>query len=144
VYKFKILILKQELLPKINIRGVTSINGSSGPLVVIDGQPVADGLAFVNMADVESVEVLKDAATAAIYGSRGAGGVIMVTTKSGKSEKTKYSFKYSVGLKNPYKLYSIRTMSEYAELLYSEASLRYADSAAYTVGFTNCSKKYIQ
>jgi TonB-dependent SusC/RagA subfamily outer membrane receptor len=48
---------------------------------------------------VESVEVLKDAATAAIYGSRGAGGVIMVTTKSGKSEKTKYSFKYSVGLK---------------------------------------------
>lgn len=122
--------------PKITIRGTTSVNASNGPLVVIDGQPVADGLAFVNMADVESVEVLKDAASAAIYGSRGAGGVIMVTTKSGKSEKTKYAFKYSVGIKNPYKLYKVKTISEYTQLLYDEAVLRYADSAAYTVGFT--------
>ncbi len=122
--------------PKITIRGTTSVNASNGPLVVIDGQPVADGLAFVNMADVESVEVLKDAASAAIYGSRGAGGVIMVTTKSGKSEKTKYAFKYSVGIKNPYKLYKVKTISEYTKLLYDEAVLRYADSAAYTVGFT--------
>lgn len=92
------------------------------------------------MADVESVEVLKDAATAAIYGSRGAGGVIMVTTKSGKSEKTKYSFKYSVGLKNPYKLYSVMNISEYTQLLFNEGSLRYADSAAYTQGFTSAQR----
>jgi TonB-dependent SusC/RagA subfamily outer membrane receptor len=70
--------------PKIRIRGVTSITASSNPLVVVDGHPVPDGLAFVNMADVESVEVLKDAASAAIYGSRASGGVIMITTKSGK------------------------------------------------------------
>jgi len=61
--------------PKINIRGISSINAGASPLVVVDGQPVPDGLAFLNMADVESVEVLKDAASAAIYGSRGSGGV---------------------------------------------------------------------
>jgi TonB-dependent starch-binding outer membrane protein SusC len=55
------------------------------PLVVVDGHPVPDGLEFVNMADVESIEVLKDAASAAIYGSRGASGVIIITTKSGKA-----------------------------------------------------------
>lgn len=126
--------------PKITIRGTTSVNASNGPLVVIDGQPVADGLGFVNMADVESVEVLKDAASAAIYGSRGAGGVIMVTTKSGKAEKTKYSFKYSLGLKNPYKTYKVNTISEYTQLLFDEAKLRYADSAAYTVGFTTAQR----
>ena len=67
--------------PKINIRGISSINAGSSPLVIVDGQPIPDGLAFLNMADVESVEVLKDAASAAIYGSRGSGGVIIVTTK---------------------------------------------------------------
>jgi TonB-linked SusC/RagA family outer membrane protein len=126
--------------PKITIRGVTSLNASNSPLVVVDGQPVPDGLAFVNMADVESVEVLKDAASAAIYGSRGSGGVIMITTKSGKAEKTKYSFKYSLGLKDPYKLYDIQTVSEYSRMLYDEAALRYADSAAYCVGFTTAQR----
>ncbi len=122
--------------PKITIRGTTSLNASTQPLVVVDGQPIPDGLAFVNMADVESVEVLKDAASAAIYGSRGSAGVIMVTTKSGKAEKTKYSFKYSIGIKNPYKLYDVMSVSEYTKMLYNEAALRYSDSAAYTVGFT--------
>jgi TonB-linked SusC/RagA family outer membrane protein len=126
--------------PKISIRGVTSLNASNSPLVVVDGQPIADGLAFVNMADVESVEVLKDAASAAIYGSRGSGGVIMITTKSGKAEKTKYSFKYSLGLKDPYKLYDIQTVSEYTKMLYDEAALRYSDSAAYCVGFTTAQR----
>ena len=54
--------------PKIRVRGLSSINAGANPLVVVDGHPVPDGLAFVNMADVESVEVLKDAASAAIYG----------------------------------------------------------------------------
>ena len=85
--------------PKIRIRGTSSVNAGANPLVVVDGHPVADGLSFVNPADVESIEVLKDAASAAIYGSRGASGVILVTTKSGKSEKTKYNVKYSQGVK---------------------------------------------
>ncbi len=116
--------------PKITIRGITSVNAGSSPLVVVDGQPVPDGLAFVNMADVESVEVLKDAASAAIYGSRGASGVILITTKSGKSEKTTYSFKYSVGQKTPYKRYDIMSATDYVKLLFDEAALRAQDPSA--------------
>ncbi len=113
--------------PKITIRGLSSVNAGSSPLVVVDGQPVPDGLAFVNMADVESVEVLKDAASAAIYGSRGASGVILITTKSGKSDKPTYSFKYSVGQKTAYKRYDIMTASEYVELLFKESAIRATD-----------------
>lgn len=112
---------------KVTIRGISSINASSNPLVVVDGQPVPDGLAYVNMADVESVEVLKDAASAAIYGSRGASGVILITTKSGKSEKTKYALKYSMGFKTPYKFYSKLSSSDYLRQLYGEAALRATD-----------------
>lgn len=113
--------------PKIRVRGTTSISAASDPLVVVDGHPVPDGLAFVNMADVQSVEVLKDAASAAIYGSRGAGGVILVTTKSGKSEKPKYTFKFSTGYKTQYELYPMMTTTEYTNLLYYEAALKSKD-----------------
>jgi len=118
--------------PKIQVRGISSINAGQSPLVVVDGHPGVDGLAFVNMADVESVEVLKDAASAAIYGSRGASGVILITTKSGKAGKTKYNLKTSWGTKNPYKVYDIMTTSGYTNLLYYEAALRFADT-----GWTN-------
>lgn len=106
--------------PKINIRGISSVNAGANPLVVVDGQPVPDGLASINMADVESVEVLKDAASAAIYGSRGASGVILITTKSGKTDKVKYSLKYSSGFKTPYKIYKKLTTTEYVQKLYRE------------------------
>jgi|694.fasta_scaffold00585_6 TonB-linked SusC/RagA family outer membrane protein len=122
--------------PKISIRGISSINAGSSPLVVVDGQPIPDGLSFVNPADVESVEVLKDAASAAIYGSRGASGVILITTKSGKAEKPKYNLKYSLGQKRDYRRYEILSTSDYTNLLYAEGAQRYQDSAAYTLGFT--------
>ncbi len=115
--------------PKVLVRGISSINAGQSPLVVVDGHPVPDGLAFVNMSDVESVEVLKDAASAAIYGSRGATGVILITTKSGKAQKTKYNFKSSWGSRIPYKTYPIMTTVEYTDLLYKEAALRFADSS---------------
>ncbi len=118
--------------PKVQIRGVNSINAGQSPFVVVDGQPVPDGLAFVNMSDVESVEVLKDAAAAAIYGSRGGSGVILITTKSGKGDKAKYNFKVSNGYKSSYNRYSILTSTEYLNMLYSEAALRATDTA-----FTN-------
>ena len=118
--------------PKITIRGLSSVNAGSSPLVVVDGQPVPDGLAFVNMADVESVEVLKDAASAAIYGSRGASGVILITTKSGKSDKPTYSFKYSVGQKTAYKRYDVMSATEYVEQLFEEAALRATDPSVPT------------
>jgi TonB-linked SusC/RagA family outer membrane protein len=109
--------------PQINIRGISSVSAASGLLVVVDGQIVEDGLAYVNMSDVESVEVLKDAASAAIYGSRGAGGVIIVTTKSGKADKPKYAFKYALGSKEAYTRYDIMSSSDYLKLLFDEAKL---------------------
>jgi TonB-linked SusC/RagA family outer membrane protein len=71
--------------PKIQIRAANSISGDASPLVVVDGYPITGSLATINSNDIESIEVLKDAASAAIYGSRGANGVILVTTKKGKS-----------------------------------------------------------
>jgi TonB-dependent SusC/RagA subfamily outer membrane receptor len=123
--------------PKVQVRGISSINAGQSPLVVVDGQPVPDGLSFVNMSDVLSIEVLKDAASAAIYGSRGASGVILITTKSGKAEKASYNLKISSGYKSAYSLYPIITTTDYTNMLYKEAALRYADSAAYTQGFTS-------
>lgn len=85
---------------RLRIRGGTSLDASSNPLVVIDGIPMDDrGIAsgrnplnFVNTSDIESISVLKDASAAAIYGSRGANGVIMITTKSGKKGKPKVDY----------------------------------------------------
>ena len=78
--------------PDINIRGYTSINGGS-PLVVIDGV-ISDvtQLNYLNPADIENISVLKDASSAAIYGSRAAYGVILVTTKTGKSENVTINY----------------------------------------------------
>lgn len=113
--------------PRIRVRGLSSINAGADPLVVVDGHPVPDGLAFVNMADVESVEVLKDAASAAIYGSRGATGVILITTKSGKADRTRYNVQVSSGFRSAYKLQDIMTVTDYVNKLFYEASLRATD-----------------
>jgi len=81
----------------IRVRGVNSIYSAIGPLWVVDGYPVKDEDNTINPDDIESIEILKDAASAAIYGSRAAGGVIMVTTKRGSKEKPKVelSFQHS-------------------------------------------------
>ncbi|NRD18855.1 TonB-dependent receptor [Winogradskyella eckloniae] len=78
--------------PKIQIRAASSISSASNPLIVVDGYPISGGLETVNPNDIESLEVLKDAASAAIYGSRGANGVVLVTTKKGKSGKASFSY----------------------------------------------------
>lgn len=78
--------------PKIQIRAASSISGDSDPLIVVDGYPISGSLATVNPNDIESLEVLKDAASAAIYGSRGANGVILVTTKRGKAGRARLSY----------------------------------------------------
>lgn len=86
--------------PNITIRGPGSISASNDPLIVIDGFP---GGSFdnINMNDVESIEVLKDASSAAIYGSRGAGGVIIITTKKGKSGRPQLNFNAYYGVATP-------------------------------------------
>ncbi|TYP72823.1 SusC/RagA family TonB-linked outer membrane protein [Aquimarina intermedia] len=89
--------------PKIQIRAASSINGNSNPLIVVDGYPISGSLATVNPNDIQSVEVLKDAASAAIYGSRGANGVILITTKKGKEGKPSFSYNAYASISNKYK-----------------------------------------
>ena len=131
--------------PTIRIRGQASINASPDPLVVVDGQPIDDGLASLNMADVQDVSVLKDASSAAIYGSRGANGVILVTTKSGSDKKTSYSFNHSVGFKSAYELYDVQSTSDYVRQLYAENALRLNDPlyTGSTTISTQFQKQYI-
>jgi len=96
---------------KVNIRGTSSISAGSEPLYVVDGIPITSGdyssgalgsrtnaLSDLNPDEIESIEVLKDAASAAIYGSRGANGVIIITTKKGKAGKTKFEANVSSGI----------------------------------------------
>lgn len=83
----------------IRIRGIGSINASSAPLYVVDGNPFSGDLASISPGDVESVSILKDAASSALYGSRGANGVIIITTKSGnKSDQTTINASISRGV----------------------------------------------
>ena len=104
------------MAPTIRVRGMGSISASASPLIVVDGFPISGGLELVNSSDVESIEVLKDAASAAIYGSRAAGGVILITTKSGSEGKPSYNVKLSTGLKDIYKRVDRYTNQEYIEL----------------------------
>ncbi len=88
--------------PKIQIRAASSLSGDANPLIVVDGYPISGSLATVNPNDIESLEVLKDAASAAIYGSRGANGVILVTTKKGKSGKVGVNYNAFTGTSSKY------------------------------------------
>lgn len=86
--------------PTIRIRGVGSINGNLDPLIVVDGMVVDnDYLGSLDMNDISSFEILKDAASTAIYGSRGSKGVIMITTKDGQEGKTKFRYNAYTGFK---------------------------------------------
>ena len=78
------------------IRGVTTVNGSD-PLYVVDGMPISGNINFLNSNDIESMQVLKDASAAAIYGTRASNGVILITTKKGKAGQTRVNFTASVG-----------------------------------------------
>lgn len=115
--------------PQVRVRGMGSISATNDPLIVVDGFPVPDGLSMVSMGDIESIEVLKDAASSALYGSRAAGGVILVTTKSGNIKKPKYSFKMYTGIRNALRLPEMHTTDSYLQMLYDEAELRKQDPA---------------
>lgn len=105
--------------PKIQIRAASSISGDSDPLIVVDGYPISGNLATVNPNDIASMEVLKDAASAAIYGSRGANGVILVTTKTGKSGKTQFSYNAYASTSSRYvgDVDQLKTAGEWAGIL---------------------------
>ena len=99
---------------KIRIRGANSISGGNEPLYVIDGFIGAD-FRNLNTEDIESIQVLKDASATAIYGSRGANGVIVVTTKRGNNEKASISFTARYGISSAIKKYDLLSASDYAE-----------------------------
>lgn len=122
----------------VRIRGTGTINNSD-PLYVVDGMPVEGGIDYLNPTDIASVEVLKDAASSAIYGSRAANGVILVTTKEGKIGKSQISYDFSYGWQNPWKKLSLLNASQY-EMIMNEAlananqSRRYDDPSAAGIG----------
>jgi len=97
------------------IRGTGTINNSN-PLLVIDGVPTTSGLNQINMNDVESIQVLKDASAAAIYGSRGANGVVIITTKKGKAGKGQLNFDLSSGIQQVANPLEMLNASQYAQL----------------------------
>lgn len=103
---------------KVNIRGIGTL-GDSGPLVVIDGM-VGGDIGTLNPGDIESVDVLKDAASAAIYGSRAANGVILITTKQGRSGKATITYDGYFGVQNVFKKPDLLNAQEYAMIM-SEA-----------------------
>ena len=102
---------------KVRVRGTTSINKSSDPLYVIDGIISSSGLDGINPSDIQSMEILKDASSTAIYGSRGSNGVILITTKQGREGKAQVTFDASVGLSTVRKQYDLLNAYEYATAL---------------------------
>jgi len=108
--------------PNLSIRGQTSLSASDRPLIVRDGIIYNGDIADINISDVESVDILKDASSAAVYGSRSANGVMLITTKKGKSEKPAVAFNMSYGYQdmtnNPMKVmnaeqYAVRLVDYY-------------------------------
>ena len=109
--------------PVIRIRGYNSITGSSYPLVVVDGVPIFTGdyssttysnaLADINPSDIESMDILKDASATALYGSRAANGVIIITTKRGSGARTNVTYDGYVGYTEPYHLFDMMNAEQY-------------------------------
>ncbi|KAA2242914.1 TonB-dependent receptor [Chitinophaga agrisoli] len=100
----------------IRIRGTNSIGGSSNPLYVIDGVPTTDTRSL-NPADIESVSVLKDASSAAIYGASGANGVVLVTTRKGKTGAPRFDFNAYTGYSTVWKRLDVLNGTQYRELM---------------------------
>lgn len=98
---------------QIRIRGTRSISGSNEPLVILDGIPYDGSLNDINTADVASVEILKDASATAIYGSRGANGVLLVSTKRGKTGETRVSYNGYYGIGTVANKYPVYNATEY-------------------------------
>ncbi len=105
----------------VRVRGTTTI-GDSNPLYVVDGVVVNGGIDYLNQSDIESIEVLKDAASASIYGARSANGVILVTTKKGKDGQMSVNYNAYKGWQRPWKKLSLLNATEYG-ILMNEASV---------------------
>ena len=134
--------------PIVRVRGVNSITSGTSPLYVVDGVPIESGnlsylananaLADINPADIVSMDVLKDAAAAALYGSRAANGVILITTKQGQSGKVKVSYDGFVGFSNATDFYEMMNAQEYVDFKNLAVKNRYGtDELTLTTGYVS-------
>ena len=117
---------------KVRIRGASSVTAGNEPLYVVDGIPVITAdlsgngattspLSDINTNDIESIEILKDASSAAIYGSRASNGVVLITTKRGKAGKSKIDFGFFTGLQEPTNKMEFMSAEEYVNFTYDAA-----------------------
>jgi TonB-linked SusC/RagA family outer membrane protein len=112
--------------PTIRVRGVSSLSSSNDPLYVVDGYPLqsAANFALINPNDIESIEILKDAASSAIYGSRAANGVVLVTTKRGKAGRTVFSVSAYTGLQSVNRFYNTLNKNDFITLVKDISRIR--------------------
>lgn len=137
----------------IRVRGTTSFNGNNDPLYVVDGVPV-DNIKFLSPNDIASLQVLKDASAAAIYGSRAANGVVLISTKSGNDGKSKVTFSAQYGVSDVANDFDVLNVDQYKELQdeigivnlpegltdvtdWQDVAFRTGISQNYQVGFSN-------
>ena len=118
---------------KFTIRGSGSVNNSD-PLYIVDGMAVEGGISYLNPVDIASVEILKDAASAAIYGARAANGVVLVTTKSGTSGKTTINYDVSFGWQNPWKKKAVLNAQQYMTIM-NEAQVNDGNVPRYSADY---------
>ena len=114
---------------RIRVRGTGTINNSD-PLYIVDGMPIEGGIDYLNPSDIESIEVLKDAASGAIYGARAANGVILVTTKKGKKGKAQINYNFSHGWQTKWRTRDMLDATNYA-LLQNERSINGGQAPIY-------------
>lgn len=117
-----------------NIRGTNSINKSNDPLYVVDGMVRESGLEGINPEDIQSMQILKDASSTAIYGSRGANGVVIITTKSGVKGQTNITFDASVGISQATNLPKMMDTKTYAQALVDYAGISASEVSDYLDG----------
>ncbi|WP_448634963.1 carboxypeptidase-like regulatory domain-containing protein [Pedobacter panaciterrae] len=111
---------------KIRVRGIGSINASSDPLYVIDGYPAGNNVS-INPEDIESIDILKDAASAAIYGSRASGGVVLITTKRGQDGKGRFEYDVQGGVSQLAKKIDLLDANQFIQLLIDGRNNAYKD-----------------
>ncbi len=119
---------------KIRVRGASSINKSNDPLYVVDGIVRTSGLEGINPEDIQSIQVLKDASSTAIYGSRGANGVVLVTTKTGRAGRTQVVVDAAVGISNAYHIPEVMGTREYAQALVDHQGIAPSTLSGYLDG----------
>lgn len=121
----------------IKIRGGGSITQDHTPLYVVDGIQMEDALSKISPQDIESVDVLKDAATTSIYGARGANGVVIITTKGGKPMKTVVAYNYFYGVNKLAKKFDVMNPKDFIEYNWEKTRNTLADSSAFTSQYGN-------